>query len=133
LAAAELAPEKAERLLASLLSADSDASVRTAAAAALGILGGERIPPELHAAVLDADVRVRRAAVKALGSFDDPAAIDRLLETVDDDDRETSIRAAEALNVLTDAPTAGATAAAGARDSGAWSVAYARALAEVTG
>jgi HEAT repeat protein len=107
--------------------------VRTAAAAALGIIGGEVPPPELCAATDDEDVRVRRSAVKALGSYDDSAAVETLLARADDDDRETAIRSAEALLELTDRSRAGERAREGARDSGAWSVAYVRAIVEVRG
>ncbi|MBV9335535.1 MAG: HEAT repeat domain-containing protein [Solirubrobacterales bacterium] len=58
--------------LAVVLASDSDARVRAAAAAALGIVGGGNAPPELLASTTDPDVLVRRSAVKALGSFDDP-------------------------------------------------------------
>jgi hypothetical protein len=60
--------------LAVVLAEDSDARVRTAAAAALGIVGGGNAPAELLAATADPDVQVRRSAMKALGSFDDPTA-----------------------------------------------------------
>jgi HEAT repeat protein len=131
--AGALAAETAERLLVSRLAGDRDGAVRTAAAAALGIIGGAVAPAELCAASADGDVRVRRAAVKALGAFDDLAAVEQVLATADDLDRETAIRSAEALLRLSRMPRAGARAREGIDASSAWSVAYAQAVAEVSG
>jgi HEAT repeat protein len=118
--------------LAEVLASDSDASVRAAAAAALGIAGGGDAPVAVVRATADPDVHVRRAAVKALGSFDDPNTAETLDERTEDDDREVAIRAAEALVALTRRPHATAEARARVESSSAWAVEYARKVAEVT-
>lgn len=118
--------------LAVVLASDSDARVRSAAAAALGIVGGGNAPPELVAATTDPDVQVRRSAVKALGSFDDPATGDALDERTEDDDREVALRAAESLVALARRPRAAAAARARLESSSAWAVEYARKVAEVS-
>ena len=118
--------------LAEVLALDSDIRVRAGAAAALGIAGGDEVPDSLLAAANDPELAVRRAAVKALGSFDDPASGRRLDERTEDEDRETAIRAAEALLALTDQPHAAASARARLESSSAWAVEYARTVAEVT-
>jgi HEAT repeat protein len=116
--------------LASVLAADSDARVRTAAASALGIAGGGNAPAELVAATADADVRVRRSAVKALGRFDDPTTPDALEARTDDEDREVAIRSAESLVALAKRSRAGAPARARIESSSAWAIDYARTVAE---
>jgi hypothetical protein len=126
-------PPAALRRLAEVLGGDRDAAVRSAAAAALELVGGDDAPAELLAAVEDGDVRVRRAAVQALGAFDDAAAVDPLLAMSDDEDRETAVRAADALLRLTRGPRGGDAARGAAAASTAWSVDYARTLAEVVG
>jgi hypothetical protein len=88
------------RRLDDVLSSDEEPRVRTAAAASQGIVGGREAPPGLLAAMRDPDIRVRRSAVKALGSFDDPAAVEPLAAKTVDEDRETALRAAEALLAL---------------------------------
>lgn len=118
--------------LAEVLASDSDARVRGAAAGALGIVGGEDAPAALLGAARDAEVHVRRAAVKALGSFDDPATCQALGERVEDEDRETAIRAAEALFALARRPRAAPEARARLESSSAWAVEYARTVAEVS-
>jgi HEAT repeat protein len=90
-----------------VLDTDSDARVRAAAAAALGILGGDDAPAALRRATTDPDLHVRRSAVRALGSFDDPTSGQTLNERTEDEDRETAIRAAEALLALARRPRAG--------------------------
>lgn len=117
--------------LAEVLGSDSDASVRAAAAAGLGIAGGGKAPPALLHGTADQDVHVRRAAVKALGSFDDPTTPQTLEKRTEDEDREVAIRAAEALIALTRRPRAAAEARARLDDSMAWAVNYARKVAEV--
>jgi HEAT repeat protein len=131
---AALASEAADapRTLAQALVSDSDARVRSASAGALGIVGGEDAPATLVGATGDAEVHVRRAAVKALGSFDDPATVETLAGCIEDDDRETAIRAAEALFALTRGPRAAPEARARIESSSAWAVEYARRVAEVT-
>jgi HEAT repeat protein len=118
--------------LAELLEADSDARVRAAAAAALGIAGGGDAPAALVDATGDPDVHVRRSAVKALGSFDDPTTGDALLERTEDEDREVALRAAEALLRLAGRPRAEPQARARLDSSSAWAVEYARTVAEVS-
>lgn len=117
--------------LAVLLGSDSDARVRTAAAAALGIVGGGNAPSALIDATADPDVAVRRSAVKALGSFDDPTAAKTLDERTEDEDREVTLRAAEALVALARRPRAAPEADARLESSAAWAVEYARMVAEV--
>jgi HEAT repeat protein len=118
--------------LADVLASDSDPGVRAAAAAALGIVGGGNAPAELVDATADPDVHVRRAAVKALGAFDDPTTGKALVGCYEDEDRETAIRAAEALLRLADQPRAGAEARQLLESSSAWAVEYARKVAEVS-
>ena len=118
--------------LALVLDTDSDARVRTAAASALGILGGEEAPAPLRRAATDGDVHVRRSSVKALGSFDDPTTGQTLDECTEDEDRETAIRAAEALLALARRPRAAPEARARLESSSAWAVEYARTVAEVS-
>jgi HEAT repeat protein len=120
------------RLLAGVLASDSDARVRTAAASALGRVGGNDAPAALLDAASDAHVQLRRAAVKALGSFDDPAAGETLDKRTEDEDRETAIRAAEALLALVPRPRAGADARNTLDSSSAWAVEYVRIVAEVS-
>lgn len=118
--------------LAEVLASDPDARVRGAAASGLGIAGGGNAPAELVAATSDREVNVRRAAVKALGSFDDPGTGGTLEASVEDDDREVALRAAEALLRLAGRPRAGPQAAARLESSPAWAVAYVRTVAEVS-
>jgi len=118
--------------LAAVLDTDSDARVRTAAASALGILGGDDAPAALRRAATDEDVHVRRSAVKALGSFDDPTTGQTLDECTEDEDRETAIRAGEALLALARRPRAAPEARARLESSSAWAVEYARTVAEVS-
>jgi HEAT repeat protein len=118
--------------LAQVLATDSDARVRAAAAAALGIVGGGNAPAALVSATADPDLHVRRSAVKALSSFDDPSTGDTLVELTGDEDRETALRAAEALLALARRPRAGPEAQARLQSSSAWAVEYARTVAEVS-
>ena len=118
--------------LAVVLDSDSDARVRAAAAAALGILGGADAPAALRRATTDPNLHVRRSSVRALGSFDDPTSGQTLDECTDDEDRETAIRAAEALLALARRPRAAPEARARLESSSAWAVEYARIVAEVS-
>lgn len=118
--------------LAHVLASDSEARVRTAAAAALGIVGGGNAPGALVDATADPDVHVRRSAVKALGSFDDPATGEALDRCTEDDDRETALRAAEALLELSGRPRAAEAARARLERSSAWAVEYAGTVAAVS-
>jgi HEAT repeat protein len=119
--------------LAAVLGSDSEARVRVAAAASLGIAGGGAAPPELVGATTDPEDAVRRSAVKALGSFDDPTTADSLDARTEDEDREVAIRAAEALLALSRRPRAAAEARARLDSSSAWAVEYVQKVAEVTG
>jgi HEAT repeat protein len=118
--------------LADVLDTDSDARVRTAAAGALGILGGEDAPAALRRAATDPGVHVRRSAVRALGSFDDPTTVQTLDECTEDEDRESAIRAGEALLALARRPRAASEARARLESSSAWAVEYAQTVAEVS-
>jgi HEAT repeat protein len=118
--------------LAEVLALESDVRVRAAAAAALGIAGGDEAPDPLLAATNDPEVTVRRAAVKALGSFDDPTSGPTLDEHTEDEDREVALRAAESLFALARRPRAAAEARGRLESSSAWAVEYARIVAEVS-
>jgi hypothetical protein len=118
--------------LSQVLATDSDTAVRAAAAKALGFVGGGNAPAELLGAVTDPDLHVRRSAVRALGAFDDPTTGETLSTFTEDDDRETAIRAAEALLTLTRRPRAASGVLAQLDSSSAWSVEYARKVAEVS-
>jgi HEAT repeat protein len=117
--------------LGEVLASDSDARVRGAAAASLGIAGGDDAPPALLGATADADANVRRSAVQALGSFDDPNTGQTLGECVEDEDRETALRAAEALLALARRPRAASEVRARLESSYAWAIEYARKVEEV--
>jgi HEAT repeat protein len=118
--------------LAEVLGSDSDATVRAAAAASLGMAGGGNAPAELLDAITDRDDHLRRTVVKALGSFDDPTTTEALLERTDDEDREVALRAAEALLALSRLPRAGKEVRARLQSSSAWAIEYARTVAEVS-
>ena len=118
--------------LAEVLASDQDTRVRAAAASSLGIAGGGNAPPALIDAIADRDIGVRRAAVKALGRFDDPTTAEALDERTEDEDREVAIRAAEALLALALRPRAASEASTRLSASSAWSVEYARTVAEVS-
>jgi len=118
--------------LAEVLASESDAHVRAAAAGALGLVGGGNAPAALVAATTDPEVAVRRAALKALGSFDDPTTGEAIVASTEDDDRETALRAAEALLALARRPRAASEARARLASSSTWAVEYARTVAEVS-
>lgn len=126
-------PEAQRDRLASQLGSEKDSGVRAAVCSALGIIGGEKPPAELVAATGDADRRVRRSAVKALGAFDDLASVEPLLDRADDQDRETAIRAAEALTRLARRERAGDRARERIEQAPTWSIRYAQAIAAVRG
>lgn len=117
--------------LVGLLAGDENIRVRTAAAKALGVLAGSTPPRALVEAVEDRDVRVRREAVAALASYDEPRVVDPLAEATGDGDRETALRAAESLLALAARPRAGPAARAALASAAAWSVDYARTVAEL--
>jgi HEAT repeat protein len=118
--------------LSQVLASDSDPRVRAAATGALGIVGGGNAPVELLVATKDPDLHVRRSAVKALGSFDDPTTAGRLNACMEDEDRETALRAAEALLALALRPRATSEACARLESSTSWAVEYVRTVAEVS-
>jgi hypothetical protein len=117
--------------LSLVLASDSDTGVRAAAAKALGMVGGGSAPAELLAAATDPDLHVRRSAVRALGAFDDSTTGETLIACTEDEDRETAIRAAESLLALARRPRAASGVQARLASSSAWSVEYARKVAEV--
>jgi HEAT repeat protein len=115
-------PESARPLLSPLL-ADEAAAVRAAAAETLGQIGGDTIPEALARASRDEEPSVRRAAVTALGSYDDPQAVEFALGALADPDRDTAVRAAESLVRLTRLHLSGEAATrALERSRGAWPV-----------
>lgn len=121
----------AAETVARLLAEDPDIRVRTAATKALGVVGGTSPPRALLEAAGDSDVRVRREAVAALGLFDDPQSVEIVTAGTRDPDREIALRSADALLALSSRPAAGGAARAAVGSSSAWSVDYARAIAEL--
>jgi HEAT repeat protein len=115
-------PQAALRLLEPLLNDDA-APVRGAAAESLGQVGGELIPEALARASRDEQPGVRNAATGALGSFDDPRAVELAVNALLDPDRDTAVRAGEALVLLSRRPAAGEAAMqALRREETAWPV-----------
>jgi HEAT repeat protein len=108
--AAVSAGEDARRGLETLL-ADEAAPVRAAAAEASGLVGGDAVSEALARASRDDEPTVRRAAVSALGSYDDPRAVELASAALVDPDREVAIRAAESLVRLSRLDRAGTPAA----------------------
>jgi HEAT repeat protein len=104
------APDDARRGLEPLL-ADPAAPVRAAAAEASGLVGGGAVSEALARASRDDVPAVRRAAVGALGSYDDPWAVDLAAAALVDPDREVAILAAESLVRLSRLGGAGPAAA----------------------
>ena len=129
--AADTGVARAAEEVARLLAADPSTRVRTAAAKALGVIGGTTPPRVLVEAAGDPEVHVRREAVAALGLFDEPGAVGLLAGAAQDPDREVALRAAEALLALGSRPRAGEAARAVVASSRAWSVDYARAVSEL--
>lgn len=129
--AADTGVARAAEDVARLLAADPSTRVRTAAAKALGVIGGTTPPRVLVEAAGDPEVHVRREAVAALGLFDEPGAVGLLAGAAQDPDREVALRAAEALLALGSRPRAGEAARAVVASSRAWSVDYARAVSEL--
>jgi HEAT repeat protein len=99
-------PEDARRVLEPLL-ADATAPVRAAAAESLGQVGGGQVPEGLVRASRDEQAAVRSAAVGALGFFDDPSSVELASNALLDPDRDTAVRAGEALVQLSRRPVAG--------------------------
>jgi HEAT repeat protein len=129
--AAEHDDSTAVDTLARILEGDDNVRARTAAAKALGVLGGTTPPRVLVAAVHDPEIRVRREAVAALGHFDDEASVETLVESARDRDREVALRSAESLLALRAGPRAGAEARAAVAASSTWSVEHALTISEL--
>jgi HEAT repeat protein len=124
-------PDTARPLIVPLLT-DGSARVRAAASESLGQLGGELLPDGLARASRDEQATVRSVATGALGSFDDPRAVELALNALLDPDRDTAIRAGEALVRLSRLRAAGPAAdAALARTGDAWPVVRARTFASL--
>jgi HEAT repeat protein len=99
-------PEAARRLLEATLS-DPSAAVRGAAAECLGHVGGPFVPKGLARATRDDEPTVRGAAVGALGSYDDPDAVELAQNALLDPNWMTAVRAGESLVRLSRLPGAG--------------------------
>jgi HEAT repeat protein len=124
-------PETARSRVAPLL-ADASAHVRAAAAKSLAQLGGAALPEGLARASRDEEPTVRAAAVVALGSFDDPRAVEFVLNALLDPDRDTVIRAGESLVRLSRGAAAGPVASeALERSRSDWPVERALTFAEL--
>ncbi|MGH3060776.1 MAG: HEAT repeat domain-containing protein, partial [Gaiellaceae bacterium] len=121
----------ATEAVAQRLAGDDDMRVRTAAAKALGVIGGTTPHRVLVEAAHDPELRVRREAVVALGLFDAPDSVDLLAAAAQDPDREVALRSAEALLALGARPAAGGAARAALASSPAWSVDYVRTTSEL--
>jgi len=123
--------DSAQPLLQPLLG-DRVPAVRSAAAEALGQVGGELLPDALAHASRDEQATVRSAATGALGAYDDPRSVELALHALLDSDRETAVRAAESLVRLSRRPWAGAAARqALVREEAAWPVERAFVLASL--
>jgi len=99
-------PEDGRRLLVPLLG-DPSPRVRSAAASSLGQIGGEQLPAGLARATQDEAPAVRSAATRALGAYDDPDAVEVALVALGDSERDTAVRAGEALVRLSGGRNAG--------------------------
>jgi HEAT repeat protein len=113
-----LEPDAAQPLLERMLE-DPAAPVRAGACTTLG-RSGETVPERLVQAARDPARSVRRAAVSALGSHDDPRAIQPLLDALDDPDRDVALRAGESLVRLGRLPRVGTQAKAAIAENRAW-------------
>jgi HEAT repeat protein len=125
--AAVLDPERCRALLEQMLE-DRAPGVRAAASELLGRVGGEQVPAELARASRDYQQSVRRAAATALGSYDDPRALELLLGVLLDPDRHTAVRAGESLIRLSRLPGVGAEAREAIENKDAWPLERARTL-----
>jgi HEAT repeats len=128
--AALLEPSAARSRLERMLG-DEFASVRAATADVLGRIGGGEVTEELARASRDEERSVRRAAVSALGSFDDPQAVQLALGALGDPDHDTAVRAGETLVRLSRLPRVGAIASAAVADGQPWPIDRARILASL--
>jgi HEAT repeat protein len=99
-------PEDARRSLEPLLD-DPSPRVRSAAASSLGQIGGESLPEGLARATQDEASAVRAAATRALGAYDDPRAVEVAVAALSDSERDTAVRAGEALVRLSGGRNAG--------------------------
>jgi HEAT repeat protein len=124
---ASLEPEVSRARLERML-ADGSAAVRTAAAEMLGRIGGAQVTDDLTRATRDEQPSVRRAAVSALGAYDDWKSLQLALDALDDPDRDTALRAGEALVRLSRQPNVGTEAAAATAANASWPVEAARLL-----
>jgi hypothetical protein len=97
----------------------------------LGRICGDRVPTEMAHASRDDQQSVRRAAAAALGSYDDPQALELLLGALVDPDRLTAVRAGESLLRLSRLPHVGAAARAAIGGTEAWPVQRAWTLASL--
>jgi HEAT repeat protein len=114
-----LEPEAARAALERMLD-DPAAPVRGAACKTLGRVGGTRLPEGLAGASRDEQRTVRRESVTALGSYDDPKAVQQLLAALEDRDRDVAVRAGESLVRLGRLPRVGPQAAAAIEETRAW-------------
>jgi HEAT repeat protein len=135
--------------LEEVLDHDPAASVRAAAAKALAQIAtgappahaeagappahvtAGAAPEALARAARDDEPQVRREAVAALGHYDDPGQVELLAELMGDDDRETALRAAEALRALAYAPLAAVPARRAFDASSGWATEHVRTVAEL--
>jgi HEAT repeat protein len=125
------ARDEALALLEERLRADEESRVRSAAASAMQWLPGAVAPAALLEALRDPSPAVRRSAAKTLGAFDDATAVEALADMVSDLDRETALRSAESLFVLSDGARAGAPSRRMLASSRAWTVESVRAAEEL--
>jgi HEAT repeat protein len=107
---AGLAERDAVRSLLEPLLADPSPRVRAAATARLSNVGGGSVPGALERASRDEEATVRSAAAEALGSYDDPLAVELVSVALGDADRDTAVRAGESLVRLSRLPSAGESA-----------------------
>ena len=97
----------------------------------LGRIAGGEVTEEFARASRDEERSVRRAAVSALGSFDDPQAVQLALGALGDPDHDTAVRAGETLVRLSRLPRVGAVASAVVADRQPWPIGRARILASL--
>jgi len=93
-----------EELAADLHS--DNATTRTAAAHALGVLNDPRALQPLAQAIRDPDPGVRERATHSLGAFNDAEAVPALLDAIRDDNAIVRRTAADALGTYTEDPRA---------------------------
>ena len=102
---------------------DPTATVRTAAAECVGGVGGPHVPNGLARATRDDEPTVRGAAVGALGSYDDPEAVELAQNALLDPNWMTAVRAGESLVRLSRLPGVADAAGQALRRGGAeWPV-----------